>query len=198
VFDAGGGTTQREDRHAKRFSAVDLEAARAEGLAAGLADAQAAADQAMAQQIKASSAAMVELYRALEAETVALRREAVTVAVAAARKVAGRALEDFGEARAIEVFDTAMETIGDQPRLVVRLPAASLERVRPALTEAAEAHGFSGALVLRPLPGSVPGDVVIEWADGAMAVSQAEVFARIDELLAQGDWAAPVSRSKEP
>ncbi len=198
VFDAAGGSTQRVDSTAKRFSMDEVEAARAEGLAAGRADAQAQGERALAAQLEACAQAMTRLQAGMEAEVAALRREAAQLALAMTRKAAGRALEDFGPSRIADALDAALETLGDTARLIVRLSPNTLERARPLLEQTAQAHGFSGAMVLRALPGAGPGDVTIEWSEGAISFETAALLARFEAALAEEDWGVSPANQEEP
>lgn len=182
-FDPKGGAATLA-RSAARFTQADLDAARAEGVNAGRADAQAKAEQAVAAQMQSCAQALARLREALSAETRLLRAEARTLALALARQAAEAALDAYGDERITAAFDLAMEDLGAQARIVVRVGAEALERLRPALEEIAEAHGFAGALVLRPLPSAAPGDVMIEWGEGAIAIDLYDAFERLDAALA--------------
>jgi flagellar assembly protein FliH len=198
VFDAAGHTTLREDRHARRFSEEELEMARAEGERAGRAEAQAAAETALAAQLEAAARAAQRLEAALLAETALLRQEAARLAFAMAAKVSGRALEAFGSERVIEAFDQALETLGDETRIVVRIRPDAVDRLRPRLQETAKAHGFAGTLVVRAADAAGAGDVTIEWADGAMSLHTEALLARLEDALAQDEWGLAASGTQEP
>lgn len=198
VFDAAGHTTLRDDRQARRFSLDDLEKARAEGERAGRADAQAAADAALAAQIEATARATQRLEAALAAETALLRQEAAKLAFAMAAKVSGRALEAFGADRVVDAFDKALDKLGDETRIVVRVRTDAVERLRPRLLEAAKAQGFTGTLVVRAADKMGPGDVTIEWADGAMSLHAEALLARLEDALAQDEWGLGASGTREP
>jgi flagellar assembly protein FliH len=182
-FDPHGGAVSQSVHAVKRYVQSDLDAARAEGLALGRADAAAKAEQAVAQQIQACAQAMMQMQRALQAETRMLREEARVLAMARARQAAEAALDAYGDERLAAAFDVALETLGAQARVVVRLAPDALERIKPVLQETAAAHGFSGSLVLRPLPAAAPGDVVIDWGDGAIAIDLYDAFERLDRAV---------------
>jgi flagellar biosynthesis/type III secretory pathway protein FliH len=88
----------------------------------------------------------------------------------------------------VEAFDSALETLGDSTRLVVRVAPGALERVRPVLEQTAAEHGFSGMLVMRPQAGAAPGDITIEWSEGAVEFNSAALMARFEAALAEHDW----------
>lgn len=198
VFDAAGETTRQQDLQARRFSQDELEAARAEGERAGRADAAAAAEAALAVQLEAAARAAQRLEAALERETALLRQEVARLAFAMAKVVAGRALEAFGTERVIDAFDTVLDTLCGEARLVVRVGEAGIEGLRPRLQETAKAHGFTGSLLVRAGEGLGQGDVAIEWGDGAMSLTATALLARLEATLAQQEWGLAASGTQEP
>jgi flagellar biosynthesis/type III secretory pathway protein FliH len=174
----------------QRYSQEQLDAARAEALAVGKADADAAAQQATAAALQACAAQIAALNRRLDAALAEVRADAAALALSMARAAAETALSRFGEAAFVEAFDRALESLADAPRLVVSAPAASLETLKPALAEVADAHGFAGALIVRPAPPGAPGDAALAWGDGAVRRDLSALFARyeaaVSEALAAG------------
>ena len=199
VFEADGTVTSLAERSAFRFTEEDLAAARAEGRREGLADAQAKAQAALAASIDECARAAASLSAALTLETRTLRVEARELALAIARRACGVALAAYGEQRIIAAFDAALEDLASEPRIVVRVPAQGLDAVRERLHSVADSHGFGGALVVRAQEGAGPGDVVIDWGDGARAIETADVFSRLEEALRAADLAcAAAVEGSEP
>jgi flagellar biosynthesis/type III secretory pathway protein FliH len=181
VFEASGAiVTQAATR---RFAQTDLDAARAEGLAAGRSDAQAKADMVLAGQLQALAEAIGETREALRAHAGELRAEAARLALQLARKVADAALSQFGEARALAALDAALEGLANHPRIIVRLNPHSAHALSAPIEDLAERHGLKGALIVRPDPEAGMGDIRIEWGDGAMAINAQEAFSRLEAAL---------------
>ncbi|MES1202564.1 MAG: hypothetical protein ABUS57_14070 [Pseudomonadota bacterium] len=179
VFDADGAIVRDGAGFKSQFSKDELEAARAEALEEGRNTSEREAAQALSLLSK-SMRALLDRY---ELEQRMLREEAVAVALAAARKAAGIALESFGEERVIVALEAAMETLRGSPRLVVRLAPAMIAGMKSRLEEAARMSGFEGAMLVRAEPSVEIGDVTLEWPDGAIAHDRAAAFARIDEVV---------------
>lgn len=181
VFDADGAILS-EGAAAPMYSAEDLARERAAGFEDGKQSEIARAEA----QAAAALASLADSAARLTARSVEDRRAAMEdasrLALAAARKVADIALAAHGEERIAAALDAAFESFIQTPRLVVRV-APGAEGVRARLEEAAKDHGFSGALVVRPEPAHGPGDVTLDWGDGALTLSAAEAFARIEAII---------------
>lgn len=178
VFSASGEIL-RDGDFRSQFSREEVEQIRiqafAEGKAAGEAD--------VARALAALSGSMSSLLGAYTAEARQLRAEAVELALAAARKAADIALETHGEARVIEALTHALDNLRAGPRLIVRVAPGLMGSVKSRLEEAARAHGFDGALIVRADPAIDTGDLAIEWAEGSIVHDRAEAFALIEKAV---------------
>lgn len=181
---APDGTIVREGgRPRTLFTANEVEAARSEAYAAGKQDALAQAEKRAAEALNSLARQVERLLSAYDAEARTLRTEAAALALAAARKVAGEALDRFGAERAEAAVAEAMDALRHGPRLIVRLPEAMAGLLAPRLEAAAARAGFAGALLVRGEPGLAAGDVALDWTDGLIAHDRAEAFARIDAII---------------
>jgi flagellar assembly protein FliH len=182
VFDTDGAILS-EGAAAPMYSADDLMRERAAGYEDGKQSEVARAEAQAAAALERLAAAAAKLCdRSIEDRRAALQ-DAAELAMSAARKVAGVALQSFGEDRVIEALDAAFESFIQTPRLVVRI-APDAESIRTRLEGVAQQHGFAGALVVRPEAGHGPGDVTLDWGDGALTLSSAEAFTRIESIIA--------------
>jgi flagellar biosynthesis/type III secretory pathway protein FliH len=182
VFDADGAIVS-EGAAAPMYSADDLARERAAGFEEGRSSETARAEALAAVALASIAESCARLTdRSLE-ERRALMRDAGGLALAAARKAAGAALVAFGEDRIVAAFDAAFETFIQTPRIVVRV-APGMESVRDRLEGAARDHGFAGALIVRADATHAAGDVSIDWGEGAVSLSAAEAFARIEAIVA--------------
>jgi flagellar assembly protein FliH len=168
---------------AKRISPEDVEAAGKEAYERGTQDALAQAEQRVAAALEAIADAASAVLTRLDAESQALRAEAVQVALAAAKKIAGAALDEFGLERAVRALEAAMDTLRHQPRLVVKLPPDMAEALKPRLAEMCETHAYAAAVLVRAEPGLSAGEVVVDWSDGLIAMNPADAANRIEELI---------------
>jgi len=182
VFDTDGAILS-EGAAAPMYSADDLARERAIGIEEGTKSEIARAEALSAAALASLAASAAKLSERSVEERRAMMQDAANLALAAARKVAGLALESFGEDRVVAALDAAFESFIQTPRLVVRI-APGAESIRARLEDAARDHGFAGALVVRPEPGHGPGEVTLDWGDGALTLSAAEAFTRIEAIIA--------------
>jgi flagellar assembly protein FliH len=168
----------------QRFTPAEIEAARASAYEEGKGDALAKAERASAEALAALAAHARAIITRLDGLAQSLRAQGAEIALAAARKIAGEALDQFGEARALAAAEAAMETLPQGPRLIVRVAKGSEEALRPRLEAAAKERLFEGALVVRGDEGGAPGDVEIDWSEGAIVIERADIEARIEALVA--------------
>lgn len=182
VFDAGGAVL-REGARTRMFTIEEVEAERAAAYAAGRDDEVARAQAQAADAVARIAAAAQDVVARLTADRRAMLADAARLALTAARAAAGAALERFGVVRVESAIDAAFEGFVGAPRVIVRI-APALADARAQLEDAARAHGFDGALVVRADPAVRVGDVTIDWGEGSIAHDSAEALARIETLVA--------------
>lgn len=168
---------------AKRITPEEVTTASTEGYERGKNDAVAQAERRSAAALEALADAASGVLTRLDVESQAMREEAARVAMAAAQKIAGAALDAFGLERAQQAVEAAMDTLRHQPRLVVKLPPETAEQLKPRITEMCETHAYASAVLVRAEPGLKNGEVVIDWSDGVIAMDPAEAAKRIEDLI---------------
>lgn len=149
----------------------------------GKADALAEAERRSAAALQALAEAARSILSRLDAESQATRNEAARVALAAARKIAGAALDAHGAEHAAAAIEAALDALRHQPRLVIRLPATAAETLQPRIEAMREAHAYSGAILLRAEPTLPAGQISIDWSDGILHLSAEDAAERIDALI---------------
>jgi len=167
----------------KRITPEEVSAASNDGYERGKQDATAQAERRTAAALEAIADATSAVLTRLDAESHAMRAEAARVALAAAQKIAGAALDAFGIERAAQAVETAMDALRHQPRLVVKLPPDMAEQLKPRITEMCETHAYASAVLVRAEPGLKTGEVVIDWSDGVIAMDPADAARRIEDLI---------------
>lgn len=150
---------------------------------AGRRDELVRAEEALAQEIHSLGGAITKLGAAWRADVKSLESAAAQLAMAAARTVAGAALETFGEARVGEVLEASLAAIGDPPRLALRLPSGIADRAIVHLQNMLEANGLSEVAHIRADARLTSGQAAIEWQDGAILLDAAQHFERLEALL---------------
>lgn len=185
VFSAEGEILR--DGHGLRaiYTAKEVEAIRAEAFAAGEDSEIAKAQRAAADMARTLAKQAQLLLTQIGGEIQSLRAEATQFALAASQAIAGAALDRFGEARALQVVEEALEELRLQPRLLVRVPETLHAILEPMLRAIANEQGLGDTLVIRGDPAAQPGDVSLEWPEGRISVSRADLMARLEALAAE-------------
>ena len=168
---------------ARKQTAEELEAQSAQAYQRGKHDAVAQAEREVAVALQALADASSAILTRLDAESRAMREEAARVALVAARKIAGEALDAFGVERAAAAIEAAMDGLRHQPRLVVKLSPEAAEALRPRIAAMCETHAYAGAILVRPEPSMGAGEVSIDWSDGVVTLNPDEAIQRINTLL---------------
>jgi len=146
-------------------------------------DAVAQAERQAAAALEALASAASAIVTRLDTESRAMREDAARVALAAARKISGAALDAFGEQRAIAAIDAAMESLRSHPRLLIKLPPEAAETLKPRIAEMCETHGYAGAVLVRAEPGLRTGAVLIDWSDGVIVSDPHEASERVHAAI---------------
>lgn len=110
------------------------------------------------------------------------REEAAELALAAARKIAGAALDANGEAAAAEALSEAIRNLKTGPAIVVSVPKQAMQALLPHL-EKLKATGAADAIRLEPNDNAMPGDWRIEWADGAESFDREQVADAVEAAV---------------
>jgi flagellar assembly protein FliH len=167
----------------KRITPEEVEAASAAAYERGKQDAVAQAERQAAAALQALADAASAVLTRLDAESRAMREQSARIALAAARKIAGAALDAFGAERAAAAIEQAMDTLRHQPRLVVKLAPEAAEALKPRIAAMCEAHAYASAVLVRAEPGLAAGEVVIDWSDGVIAMKPDDAIGRINALV---------------
>ena len=93
------------------------------------------------------------------------REQSADLSLAAARAIAGAALDRFPHAPLRAALEVLAQEIDATPRLVVRASGLDDER-RAAIEQACVESGFTGAVAFRDEPGMALAAFQLEWADG--------------------------------
>lgn len=167
----------------RRWTPEEIEAERAAAYERGRNDALAEAERDAASALADLAAAASATLTRLDAESRAMRDDAARIASAAARKIAGAALDAFGVERTAAAIEAAMDALRHQPRLLVKLSPEAAETLRPRIDAMCEAHAYAGAVLVRAEPGMQHGQISIDWSDGVVRLDPKETAERIDALI---------------
>lgn len=178
----GAPIAPRGAAHARPMvSEADLAAARQEGFAAGQREAQAQTERASAEALRAIARMMQMMLGGLGAEAQALRADAVDLALAAARRLAGAALDNYAPDAVAGFVADALVHLRETPRLVIKVAPDLADPMAERLEQVAREAGFAGQVVVRADPARGPADCTIEWGDGTIDHDQARSLAAVEE-----------------
>jgi flagellar assembly protein FliH len=113
-----------------------------------------------------------------------LRREAAELAMIAAKRIAGAALDAKGHETAAQAIDAAIRLLKAGPSVLVTAAPDARQEIDRRLAQLSRPPG-AGPVTFIPDPASKPGDWRIEWAEGAVGFSREDVEAAIDSIIAQ-------------
>lgn len=184
-FDASGEVVSaRPTRTVKRvYLAAEVEALVAQARAE-------AREQAMAELEGVQAMALAEIGQAVGRALPGLARVAhehraasADLALAAARIIAGSALEQTPQGPLHEALEALGHEIDATPRLVVRTGGLS-DDARGRIEAVCAEAGFTGQVSFRDDPGMDVAAFALEWADGRAEYSPEDSARRVGEALA--------------
>jgi flagellar assembly protein FliH len=112
-----------------------------------------------------------------------METEALDVALAVARKLAGELLAAEPLAGIAALVADCFRHLTATPHLVIRVNDQLYERARERFELLAGQSGFQGRLIVIAEPDIESGDCRIEWADGGVVRERAAIDAKIAELV---------------
>jgi flagellar assembly protein FliH len=195
-FDGPGGPAPTRARKPvtpaeASFNSADLAAAeakgRAEGHAAGLAEAAASREE----QVRATLVAIAERLAAMLSQKAEAQSENERQIIETTRIIVGKLFPALtrrdGFAEIAALLTSCLRECLDEPRLVLRVPDALFEDAQSQLAPLVAAGGYQGKLVILADEALSGGDCRIEWADGGaerdMPRSMREIEAAMTRAL---------------
>lgn len=176
--------------------------ARAEGYQHGLNEGQRAAVAKAAERLAQAAELIADHVAALNASLDDHRHQtlsdAVGVAAAVGRKLAGNLLAAYPTGEIEALVAECLASLDAVPHLVIRCAPDLADAVREIAQARIATSGFSGRLVVMGDPDQAPGDARLEWVDGGLvrdrAALEAEIDRRIQSFLAASRGPADTSR----
>ena len=111
-----------------------------------------------------------------------LRAEAAELAMIAARKIAGAALDRAGEEAAAQAITEVVRQLKLSPNISVSVAPEAYADMERRL-EQLRAKGIGGAITFVPDPRAKLGDWRVTWAEGSAGFSREGVEAAIDAII---------------
>ncbi len=181
----------------KRFSESEVAHAEAAAYERGFADGRLAQDLALQERMTTALERLATLAQGLLADAAASRAAAemaaVEFALAFARQIGGAAIARAPVAPIADAARGCFEHLAGVPHLAARVNQALVEDTQKVLGRLAQERGFEGKMIVIGEPDIPPGDVRLEWAEGAMIRDRAAIDDRIQRAVSA--WAAdPATR----
>jgi flagellar assembly protein FliH len=152
------------------------------GVARGKADAVSAFDKQIGTVLSGIAHQMTNIGQAtaLEADAAGKSTE---LALAIVRKLFPALAERGGIAEIEAILAQCLQSLKQEPRLVVYVNPAQLDALQARIGDLAAANGFEGRLVLIGDEKMAASDCRVEWADGGVERDSAQIQRAIDETL---------------
>ncbi len=171
-----------------QYGPAELAAARdmafAEGLQRGRMEAEGEIEARVADLLDRVGGDLDQIFQEHRRSVVALRREAVEIAVAAAKRLALGLIEKSAERSVEKLLHELLGELRDEPRITLRVNDQIAEVLGPRIDTLAAQEGFAGTVQLIPDPGMAPGNCRIEWGAGGVERSIDTIAERIDAAVA--------------
>lgn len=169
------------------FSEDELAEARSLAYAAGVDAGEEAAlgriEDATRQALLAVEAQVAAVLQAFEERAELSDRETLRIALAIARKLLPATAERQALVEMEAVIAAALADARDEPRLVVRVAESLYDRVQARVTPLTQRTGYAGKVILLGDDTLLPGDCLVEWADGGTERRMSRIWQALDERL---------------
>lgn len=188
------------------YDEAELQAARedayAAGRAAGIDEAEANADRALAEALAVVGERLERLLSARRE----VEEQAGRAALEAAMLLLRRLFPEFERRHGFDEIEgivaESLERLREEPRIVVRVADARLDELRARIDDLAARCGYPGKVVLLAEEGLSDGDARVEWADGGAERDSARLWNEVDGLLRRAlpaaDGEADAEQNAEP
>ena len=186
-----------EARARKSFSIEEIETLKRDAREEGRKQADILATQAVAASIGQVAAAMLAAIEAMDGEVERVRVEAASLALTAAKTLAGAALSHAPEAEIAEALNVALHQAIGEARVVVKTPPALAKAIESRAAEIAAEQGFEGRIQIAGDITLNGADCRIEWRGGGVERSHLMIENALADLIARRFGRAADSQSKE-
>lgn len=170
-----------------KFSADEVDAARAaafaEGEAAGRQAAYGEHQQNLEQALRSIAQQLAAIAAGQEHARIAASAEATELAVAIARKLAGRLIESQPLDQVEALVLRCMDDMRDEPRLVIRAAEPVVQQLDAKIDQLVAQSGFGGKVALVPDETMALTDCRINWADGSAERRQTALEQQVDQAV---------------
>lgn len=198
VFSKDGEVLRDGERIKRILTADEVEIERKAAFSEGSQSEVARAANQQAAAVQAVASQMQLILSRLQSESDALRTEASQLALVAAKKIAGAAINANAAESVVRFIEEIMTDLRGEPHFSVECAEPIAGVVAQVLEQTAAEIGFEGAIRVRANPEMASADCRLSWGSGIVERSQADLEARIEALVAEWQAAPPEDRSAAP
>ena len=185
--DLDDSSAKTSARVKKIFTETDIQQARAEGYASGIiqgqADARQQTDTDLSSAMDLFTSNGASLLNALQAESANMRGEAAALAMLAARKLAPALVATRPKAEIEAVLRACLTHLNREPHIVLRVSDRLVDQLKDTVDHMAMERGLSGKIILLGQNDIAEGDCIVEWADGGVVRSAADIEHELTEIV---------------
>lgn len=179
VFDEAGKILSERPKEKKSYLPQEVEAIRQQAFADGRAEAEGEIADALAHL----NHQMAQLLGNLIDERTTIRAEAVALASAVSKKLAGSLLDEFSADALMALLEDSISFLRDEARIVVRVSPALTEEIEQRLGGALRQAGFEGQLIVMGDDDLRAADCKVDWAKGGLEHNSEATMAAIDKAV---------------
>lgn len=169
------------------FRGEDMEAARAEGHAAGreegIREALQATEQRIEECLKVIQGKFDGLFLAQEESSAEMMRTASSVAVVVARKLFPRLNRENGLAEVEHLVDSVANRIMEEPKVKIHVNDGLAEALSDRIDSLKAGRSHQGEVMVSGDPDIALGDCLIEWTTGGIERNSAALWREIDNIV---------------
>lgn len=171
----------------KRYTAAEVEAAKAAAFESGVATGRSAAEREIGQRVGEVLNVIAERLGKLMEESARLHAQRMRDSIATIGEVARKLMPALAKREALSEIQTlvgeCLSRLHDEPRLVVRVNDGILDALKQRIEPLAASAGFAGRLILLAENSLRETDARIEWADGGADRDVAAVWQDIESVI---------------
>lgn len=176
-------SNQARARMRKGYTQEEIDQLCSRAREAGIKAGQVRAVESVAQGLTDTTAAIREALASVHDLMEAVHAEAAELALAAARKLAGAALDACPTPDVESALRNAMHQAIGEPRLVLSVSPKVAEELSPRVAQISHEAGFEGRVLVHAQPNLKRSDCRIEWRGGGAERIEEAVAKSLEELV---------------
>ena len=153
---------------------------------------QAMVDRKLAELVEKFATRVAPLFENYRKTTVAIREQTPKVALAIARKVAGKALAEHAQGEVTDMALRCCETLLKEPKLTITVHESLGDTLARKLEQLAERLQSAADIVILRDPNLPAADFRIEWSQGTMERQTETLWQEVEKVME--DMAATATR----